>query len=901
MKKYLTILFLFWAYLSNGQANYNPSIGVTVNQPIAQGQQWPTDARSYKYDSINFLWRPYQNTTEVKTYLNLSKYRAGNFVIVVDSGGSLQSNGTYIGGINNFWMFRNGTADSNLVELNLFGLFSFPQNIVDTLRGLTDSTFSFTQLNGITNTIKIRGNTQSGNVSSITLNTPSFLFNTPTGFVNTGGNWAATLNLATVSPNAFLGGPATGSPATPTYRFLTTADLPTGIPNGNLLNSIINLSLGTSGTQPNFGTSTVALGGILQLNIPYASPTTNGIITDSDYVKLLRLQDTIFAKSPLYVPPGTPDSVAIYLASAHQQGALDSLDWVIFNNKQRAIQFSLGTSGQIDSLVLGTNLTATLAGNTYTLNANNAATNNIKWLDTGNHVIAGIGVGTVYKADTGIRVTLSGDTIKLRVIPDTIYAGSGLGSTGTDTLLWGGSVSRNTTEEFHGLYSLTLDSLGAGLFMTQLANKSTLLSTDSVLINDVSGKAWKVPSSAIGGGGAITGATNGLSTFSAGTLIGLNGVFSQNNTELTKTFALNLVSDTSLVSATLPVLNVVQNEGGSVPAISASMINNSLTASSGPAILGTNNFGTGVQGVSSDGFAVVGNSTTGIPAFFSSNASGTNTVAEVLRIQRNTNASLPTAGAGSSINFGVQGSTIGSAITASIISTVTRVSALNQSGDIELWTFKNGTNAEVFNLDSNGKSQLNNYTTGNHLATAGDTTNFKPMSVDGSGNQYRSPSWYGGSGGGGGNTNSNIGSGYRFAVPSTNNIKTLFCSGCTLDSTTNTNALTLTVGGSSFTRQVYTSGTTVTVSAGNSVLTVDPTSTIAALAVTLVASPSDLQVVKIEFGGTLTSGIVITALSILPNSGQTIIDNTPPTSATADNFLEYQYRSSTSQWYRRKP
>lgn len=48
---------------------------------------------------------------------------------------------------------------------------------------------------------------------------------------------------------------------------------------------------------------------------------------------------------------------------------------------------------------------------------------------------------------------------------------------------------------------------------------------------------------------------------------------------------------------------------------------------------------------------------------------------------------------------------------------------------------------------------------------------------------------------GGGSTNVNIGSGYRWAVPGTNNIKTLFCSGCTLDSTTNTNALTLTVSG----------------------------------------------------------------------------------------------------------
>lgn len=48
--------------------------------------------------------------------------------------------------------------------------------------------------------------------------------------------------------------------------------------------------------------------------------------------------------------------------------------------------------------------------------------------------------------------------------------------------------------------------------------------------------------------------------------------------------------------------------------------------------------------------------------------------------------------------------------------------------------------------------------------------------------------------GGGGNTNSNVGSGYRWAIPDTNNIKTFFAGyGGLLDSTTNTNGLTFNV------------------------------------------------------------------------------------------------------------
>lgn len=49
-----------------------------------------------------------------------------------------------------------------------------------------------------------------------------------------------------------------------------------------------------------------------------------------------------------------------------------------------------------------------------------------------------------------------------------------------------------------------------------------------------------------------------------------------------------------------------------------------------------------------------------------------------------------------------------------------------------------------------------------------------------------------GSGGGSGNTNSNVGTGYRLAIPGTNDIKTLLCSGCALDSVT-ANVITLTV------------------------------------------------------------------------------------------------------------
>jgi hypothetical protein len=73
------------------------------------------------WDPNNFLYRPFQNTTEVLTYLPTAASRFGNAIIVVDSGGILLPNGHFQGGYNTFYMFQDSTANSNLVKLNLFG------------------------------------------------------------------------------------------------------------------------------------------------------------------------------------------------------------------------------------------------------------------------------------------------------------------------------------------------------------------------------------------------------------------------------------------------------------------------------------------------------------------------------------------------------------------------------------------------------------------------------------------------------------------------------------------------------------------------------------------------------------------------------------------------------------
>jgi hypothetical protein len=107
----LSILVLF--SLSVSAQVYDPSKHIPVNKGLGVAQAAPTDARSMFYDANNFVYRPYQSTAEVLTYLSLAKYRVGGFDIIVNSGGTL-ANGVITGGTNSIYYFKDGTADGDL-------------------------------------------------------------------------------------------------------------------------------------------------------------------------------------------------------------------------------------------------------------------------------------------------------------------------------------------------------------------------------------------------------------------------------------------------------------------------------------------------------------------------------------------------------------------------------------------------------------------------------------------------------------------------------------------------------------------------------------------------------------------------------------------------------------------
>lgn len=117
------------------------------------------------------------------------------------------------------------------------------------------------------------------------------------------------------------------------------------------------------------------------------------------------------------------------------------------------------------------------------------------------------------------------------------------------------------------------------------------------------------------------------------------------------------------------------------------------------------------------------------------------------------------------------------------------------------------------------------------------------------------------------------------------------------------NGSPISLGGSvstpgAYTRQNITSGTSATVTGGNYIVTVDPSTVIATFALTLPVSPSDMDVVQIFFGGTIAKGNVVVSWSVLPNSGQTIQDNNPLIAAVVGDNAYYQYRTATTTWYK---
>lgn len=163
---------------------------------------------------------------------------------------------------------------------------------VDSVFRVNDSTIGY-PINGVVRTIVIKGTAGGSIVSGISLIVPTGVFTSPVTFVNTGGSWSGTLAYINQGANSVFAGPTIGSPGQPAFRALVPADMPTGIPSGNLSSSTIGFTTGTTGTDINWSAVSATLGGGIQLNSPNSSSTTRGPLTSSDWIRFVNKIDSL--------------------------------------------------------------------------------------------------------------------------------------------------------------------------------------------------------------------------------------------------------------------------------------------------------------------------------------------------------------------------------------------------------------------------------------------------------------------------------------------------------------------------------------------------------------------------------------------------------------------------------
>lgn len=95
---------------------YTPSQHTVTNKALGIGQATPTDARSYYFQPDIFVYRPYQSTAEVLSYLDTDAKRTGQFSIIVNDGTLDTTTGQFTGGVNKEYWFKDGVTDGDLVE-----------------------------------------------------------------------------------------------------------------------------------------------------------------------------------------------------------------------------------------------------------------------------------------------------------------------------------------------------------------------------------------------------------------------------------------------------------------------------------------------------------------------------------------------------------------------------------------------------------------------------------------------------------------------------------------------------------------------------------------------------------------------------------------------------------------
>src|SRR5882757_1915366 len=118
MKKLLGLLLFIGSFAAQAQNTggvFVTSKQQTFNLMAAATGQKGLDGKSKYLDTINFKIRAFTSVAEANSYLPTLQRSAGQMMLV-NTGGSL-SLGVITGGVNDYYFYKNGITDGDLVPL----------------------------------------------------------------------------------------------------------------------------------------------------------------------------------------------------------------------------------------------------------------------------------------------------------------------------------------------------------------------------------------------------------------------------------------------------------------------------------------------------------------------------------------------------------------------------------------------------------------------------------------------------------------------------------------------------------------------------------------------------------------------------------------------------------------
>jgi hypothetical protein len=484
------------------------------------------------------------NTTTIQTVIGTGTVGPDGWAVGQTGGSSIfelkgSDKSAYFYGAVKLNNIAAGSNGNNILVTNS-GIVSYrtPSQILTDIGAQGSLTLTTTGSSGaatlVSNTLNIPTYTLLGlgGISAITLNTPNVIYNNPINFTVTGTSASGTLSLNTQTANTVFAGPSTGTAATPTFRGLVIADLPTNIPNANLANSSLTVTAGTGLS----GGGLVSLGGTVTLTnagVTSITGTANQVTanTSTGAVTLSLPQNIATTSTPTFgALTITNNATAANFIDGYTT-TVTSASTVTLTTTSTCLQYFTGSTAQTVKLPLATSsilgqsfILVNLSSQPISLQTNGGAAIttipalwyiDITCISTGSDVVASWNytlspntlnqsgwIQNSYLANSAITIngtsTSLGGSINVGTVTSISGTGtvSGLTLSGTVTssgsLTFGGSISGLTTSNL---------SATAGILNTQLANSSITVNGTAI---------------SLGGSATINAATTNGLTFSNG-------------------------------------------------------------------------------------------------------------------------------------------------------------------------------------------------------------------------------------------------------------------------------------------------------------------------------------------------------------------------------------------------